>query len=158
MLIVGAHVSAASNDKREIDPALDELDKLPEEVAKIEDLLADTGYQSKHNVMSCVGRNINPLIAEKREKHHPSPEERFQEPPLLKEGATDVEKASHRLKTQEGKALYAKRKSTVEPVFGIIKHVMGFRQFMLRGLENVSGEWDLVALAWNLKRLHKLTA
>jgi hypothetical protein len=156
MLIVGSHVTNATNDKQQIDPAIDQLNKLPEDVAKIEDLLADTGYNSEHNVRSCITNNINPLIAQNRDKHHPSPEERFKEPEPLKEGATDIQKAYHRLKTQEGKKIYAKRKSTVEPVFGIIKNVMGFRQFMLRGIENVSGEWDLVSIAWNLKRLHKI--
>jgi len=158
MLIVGSHVTNASNDKQQIDPAIDELNKLPADVANIEDLLADTGYNSERNVRSCIANNVNPLIAQKRDKHHPAPEERFKEPEPLKEDAPDIEKAYHRLRTQEGKKLYAKRKSTVEPVFGIIKHVMGFRQFMLRGLENVSGEWDLVSIAWNLKRLHKITA
>jgi hypothetical protein len=62
----------------------------------------------------------------------------------------------HRLKTKEGKAVYAKRKCTVEPVFGVIKSVLGFRQFLLRGIQNVRGEWDLVAIAWNLKRLNVL--
>jgi hypothetical protein len=62
----------------------------------------------------------------------------------------------HRLKTIAGKAIYATRKSTVEPVFGLIKEVMGFRQFSLRGFESVKGEWDLVCIAWNLKRLHVL--
>ena len=62
----------------------------------------------------------------------------------------------HRLKTKVGKALYAARKSTVEPVFGIIKHVLGFRQFSFRGVERVQGEWDLVTIAWNLKRMHVL--
>jgi len=62
----------------------------------------------------------------------------------------------YRLKTVEGKAIYAKRKSTVEPVFGVIKQVMGFRQFLLRGLEAVPGEWTLVCIAYNLKRLHVL--
>ena len=62
----------------------------------------------------------------------------------------------YRLKTVEGKAIYAKRKSTVEPVFGVIKQVMGFRQFLLRGLEAVTGEWTLVCIAYNLKRLHVL--
>jgi hypothetical protein len=69
---------------------------------------------------------------------------------------TLVEKMKHRLKTREGKALYALRKQTVEPVFGIIKSVMGFRQFSLRGLENVQNEWTLVCLAWNLKRMAAL--
>jgi hypothetical protein len=62
----------------------------------------------------------------------------------------------HRLKTKDGKAVYAKRKCTVEPVFGVIKSVLGFRQFLLRGIENVRGEWDLVSIAWNLKRLNVL--
>ena len=62
----------------------------------------------------------------------------------------------HRMQTQEGKALYAKRKSTVEPVFGIIKHVQGFRQFLLRGLDSVQSEWVLVCIEWNLKRMHVL--
>ena len=63
---------------------------------------------------------------------------------------------AHALKTQTGRALYGQRKCTVEPVFGIIKHVMGFRQFSLRGLAAVSGEWKLVAMAFNLKRMHVL--
>ena len=62
----------------------------------------------------------------------------------------------HRLKTKDGKAVYAKRKFTVEPVFGVIKSVLGFRQFLLRGIEIVRGEWDLVSIAWNLKRLNVL--
>ena len=69
-----------------------------------------------------------------------------------------VEQMAHRLKTRAGRALYALRKHTVEPVFGIIKHVMGFRQFSLRGLDNVSGEWCLAIMAWNIKRMHRLTA
>ena len=62
----------------------------------------------------------------------------------------------HRLKTKDGKAVYAKSKCTVEPVFGVIKSVMCFRQFLLRGIENVRGEWDLVSIAWNLKRVNVL--
>jgi len=64
---------------------------------------------------------------------------------------------SHRLRTPEGKRLYALRKQTPEPVFGIIKSVMGFRQFLLRGLDNAQGEWSLVTMAWNLKRMFALT-
>ena len=82
---------------------------------------------------------------------------RFTEPPPLATDATPTESMRHRLKTKEGRALYAQRKCTVEPVIGIIKSVLGFRQFLLRGLDNVKGEWDLVALAWNLKRMHILT-
>jgi hypothetical protein len=64
----------------------------------------------------------------------------------------------HRLQTPEGRKTYGQRKYTSEPPFGVIKAVMGFRQFLLRGLEAASGEWDLVCLAWNLKRLHVLAA
>jgi IS5 family transposase len=156
MLIVAAHVTINTNDKKEIVPALKELQKLPEQVAKIENLLADTGYHSAANIDVCIEKEINPLIAENREKHHPSPAERFAEPEPLPETATAAERASHRLKTQEGKQLYSRRKSTVEPVFGIIKQGMGFRQFMLRGVEKVKGEWRLVSSAWNLKRLHRI--
>ena len=67
-----------------------------------------------------------------------------------------VTRMKHRLKTVAGKAIYAARKRTVEPVFGVIKSVMGFRSFLLRGFESVQGEWDLVCIAWNIKRLHVL--
>lgn len=63
-----------------------------------------------------------------------------------------------RLRTATGKALYAKRKSTIEPTFGVIKQVQGFRQFLLRGFEAVNGEWNLVCIAFNLKKLHALRA
>ena len=82
--------------------------------------------------------------------------DRFREPVPLPDGATVLDTMKHRLKTRSGKAVYAKRKSTIEPVFGIIKSVMGFRQFLLRGVEAVKGEWDLVCIAFNLKRLFAL--
>ena len=83
--------------------------------------------------------------------------DRFREPLPLPDNADAVTRMKHRLRTQAGKKLYAKRKSTVEPVFGIIKAVMGFRQFLLRGFVSAQGEWDLVCIAWNLKRLHALS-
>lgn len=156
MIIVATDVTTHTNDKKEIAPAIIELEKLDNDIAEVENLLADTGYHSAENVELCIDHNISPLIARKREKHHPSPEERFAEPAPLPENATPFMCASHRLTTQEGKKLYAKRKSTVEPVFGIIKSVMGFRQFSLRGEEKVKGEWKLVAICWNIKRLHKI--
>ena len=82
--------------------------------------------------------------------------ERFREDPEPPQQATAVQAMRHRLQTKEGKALYAKRKATVEPVFGIIKQVLGFRQFLLRGLESVQSEWSLVCIGWNLKRMHAL--
>ena len=99
------------------------------------------------------GLVIEPLIAVKRDEHHPPVSERFDEPPELPANPTPVQRMTRRLKTGAGRAAYALRKSTVEPVFGIIKSVMGFRQFLTRGLDNVQGEWTLVCLAWNLKRM-----
>ena len=96
---------------------------------------------------------IEPLIAASREHHHPAPMERFTEPPPLPDDATPVQKMAHKLKTLAGKKLYALRKQTVEPVFGIIKSVMEFRQFSMRGLAAADNEWNMVCLAWNLKRM-----
>jgi hypothetical protein len=102
---------------------------------------------------------ISPLLAMSKEHHHKSLRERFakdtEEEP---ENPTPLEAMFHRFQTTEGKKLYAKRKHTPEPVFGIIKSVLGFRQFLLRGLENVKGEWRLVTMAWNIKRMFALRA
>jgi hypothetical protein len=73
------------------------------------------------------------------------------------ENPTPVEAMAWRLRTPQGKQLYGLRKQTPEPVFGIIKSVMGFRQFLLRGLDCVRGEWSLVTMAWNIKRMHALS-
>jgi hypothetical protein len=84
--------------------------------------------------------------------------DRFTEPEPLTGPADPVTEMNHRLKTIAGKAIYAKRKSTIEPAFGIIKAVMGFRQFFLRGLDQISGEWNLVCMAYNIKRLYALSS
>lgn len=84
--------------------------------------------------------------------------ERFAAAPAAPENPTPVEAMAHRLQTLEGKKLYALRKQIPEPVFGIIKSVLGFRQFLLRGLDKVKGEWSLVTMAWNLKRMFVLKA
>lgn len=158
MLVVGQHLSQNPNDKLEIEPALEALNKLPEELGTIDALLADTGYFSQNNVDSCLEGNILPYISSHRDGHNQSLKERFYEPPPLPENADAVSEMKHRLKTKDGRAIYAKRKCTVEPVFGIIKAIMGFRQFLLRGVESVRGEWNLVCMAWNLKRMHVLAA
>jgi hypothetical protein len=88
-----------------------------------------------------------------RQPHHLPLSERFEKAPDAPKDPTPVEAMAHRLKTARGRALYALRKQTPEPVFGIIKSALGFRQFSLRGLENVRGEWSLVTMAWNLKRM-----
>ena len=153
MLVVVPFVTQATNDKQQIQPALDKIKALPEGMNAPEKLLADTGYFSENNVNSCIKADVEPQISVGRDDHHPHWKERFSEPGPLKDDATPVEKMKHTLKTRAGKASYALRKQTVEPVFGIIKSVMGFRQFMLRGLEKVGHEWTLVCLAWNLKRM-----
>jgi hypothetical protein len=89
--------------------------------------------------------------------HHPPLAERFAPPPPEPVDPTPAEAMAHRLKTPDGKKLYALRKQTPEPVFGIIKSVLGFRQFLLRGLENVRNEWSLVTMAWNIKRIFALS-
>lgn len=157
LLIVENHLTQNTNDKLEIEPALNEIKSLPNKVGKVNALLSDTGYFSEANVEKCEIAQIVPYIGTKREKHHPSLQERFGQPSPLEKDADSVSKMKHRLQTKEGKKIYAKRKSTIEPVFGVIKHVIGFRQFLLRGLESVTGEWNLVCVAYNLKKLHKLS-
>ena len=130
---------------------------LPEELGKAETMLADNGFFSEANVKACAAAGIEPLIAMNRDSHHPSLSERFARAPAP-ENPTPVEAMAHRLKTLEGKKLYALRKCMPEPVFGIIKSVLEFRQFLLRGLDNVRGEWSLVTMAWNIKRMFALKA
>ncbi len=158
MLVVSQHLSQNPNDKLEIEPALEALNKLPEELGAIDALLADTGYFSQNNVDSCLEEKILPYISSHRDGHNQSLKERFSEPPPLPENADVVTEMKPRLKTQDGRAIYARRKCTVEPVFGIIKAIMGFRQFLLRGVESVREEWNLVCMAWNLKRMYVLAA
>ena len=156
MCVISAHVTQSPNDKQEVYPTLKNLDELPEQLGKVDTMLADTGYFSEANVNQCIQAEVTPLFSTGRQKHNQPLQERFTEPESLPDDADHVETMKHHLKTPEGKRLYAKRKSTVEPVFGIIKQVMGFRQFLLRGYEAVSGEWTLVSIAWNLKRMYAL--
>jgi hypothetical protein len=157
MLIVENHITQQSNDKLELAPAVESLCSLPDSLGVVDTLLADAGYFSQNNVEACKGKSIVPYIASERQQHNASPEKRVTEPEPLLAPADPVAEMKHRLKTMAGKAIYAKRKSTIEPVFGIIKAVMGFRQFLLRGLKKVAGEWDLVCIAYNLKRMYALS-
>jgi len=156
LLVVAADVVQAPNDKQQLEPMLGKIAELPAELGKVGDLLADNGYFSESNVNACTAAGIEPVIAMGREAHHPSLAERFADDPPAPEHPTPVEAMRHRLQTKEGKNRYALRKQTPEPVFGIIKSVIGFRQFMLRGLDKVRGEWSLVTMAWNLKRMFAL--
>jgi transposase len=157
MLIVGNHVSQQTNDKQEVEPALAKLDQLPESLGKVEKAVLDSGFFSEHNTNCFENKEIEPYIASGRQTHNLSLENRLAVPPSPPINPDAVTAMKYRLKTEAGKELYAKRKSTVEPVFGIIKEVMGFRRFMVRGFEAVTGEWTLVCIAFNLKRLCRLT-
>jgi len=156
MLVLTNDVVQDTNDKHQIGPALEELAALGEVLGKTETLLADSGYFSEVNVNACAAAGIVPLIAPGRERHHRSFKERFAAAPPAPDEPTALQAMLHRLATPEGRQIYALRKQTPEPVFGIIKSVMGFRQFSLRGLEKVKGEWSLVTMAWNIKRMFTL--
>jgi transposase len=158
LLVVATDVVQAANDKNQVEPTLEKIGALPEELGEVEHLLADTGYFSAENVKACEKAEVEPVIAMGRQPHHPPLSERFAATPEAPKNPTPVEAMAHRLKTPAGRALYALRKQTPEPVFGIIKSVLGFRQFSLRGLEKVRGEWSLVTMAWNLKRMFVLAA
>ncbi len=157
LLVVSADVVQAANDKQQIEPTLEALAGLPDGLGEVETLLADSGYFSQANVEACGEAEIAPLIALGREHHHLSWRDRFAEAPPAPEDPTPLEAMCHRLATPEGRALYALRKQTPEPVFGIIKSVMGLRQFSLRGLDKAKGEWTLATLSWNIKRMFVLS-
>jgi transposase len=156
LLVVAVDVVQAPNDKQQLEPMLGKIEALPEELGTCETLLADTGYFSAGNVDACEKAGVAPLIAMGRQPHHLPLQQRFETAPAAPENPTPAEAMAYRLKTPEGRNLYALRKQTPEPVFGIIKSVLGFRQFSLRGLENVRGEWSLVTMAWNIKRIFAL--
>jgi len=155
-LIVGNTVSNHPNDKGEAIPT---VDAIPAEVGKPKAAALDNGYFSPTNIEELETRGIDPYIATGQDRHHQSWQERFaQQPEPPAEDASPIVKMAYKLKTDIGKLIYGLRKSTVEPVIGIIKETLGFRQFSLRGLVGVAGEWCLVCLAYNLKRMHVLVS
>ena len=158
MLVVTAHVSQACNDKLEVQPTIEAVQALPEVLGQVQSLIADNGYCSQANVQACQDAGIDPLLAIKRESHHMPVMERFAPDAPPPETTDPLMRMAHQLGTQAGRALYKLRKQTVEPVFGIIKRVMGWRQMSMRGLEKAQGEWNLVTMAWNIKRMHVLRA
>ena len=153
LLVVAIDLAQVATDKQQVEPMLEALAGLPEALGRVAHLLADNGYFSAANVERCVEAKIEPLLAAGRDGHHPHWEDRFSEPPALAEPASAMDRMKHRLRTVQGRQLYGLRKQTVEPVFGIIKSAMGFRQFLLRGLASVRGEWTLVTMAYNIKRM-----
>jgi transposase len=154
LLIVAHALSNHPNDKQEALPTLHALDP---RVGKPEAVAMDNGYFSHPNIEACQKRGIEPYIAPGREAHHQDWHSLFAPPPEPPdEGASPKEKMAYKLQTEIGKAIYRVRKCTIEPVIGIIKEILGFRQFSLRGLWAAAGEWCLVCLAFNLKRMHTL--
>ena len=157
MLVVAPEVTQAANDKEQLVPMLKKLKALPKELGRTRRILADSGYASEKSVEGCAAAGIEPLIALKRQRHHQTWRQRFAAGPKPPpQSASAMDKMRYRLKTPAGRKLYALRKQTPEPVFGIIKSVMGFRQFRLRGLKSAQGEWTLVTMSWNLKRMFAL--
>ena len=153
-LVVGNWLCNHTNDKQ---AALPTIDTVPPEVGQPKKANLDTGYFSANNIAGLEARGIDPYIATGRSPHHQGWRAFFLDnPDPLPDAASVKEQMAYKLRTEIGKALYRLRKSTVEPVIGIIKEVLGFRQFSLRGLFAAGGEWTLVCLAYNLKRLHTL--
>jgi len=156
LLIVAGSLSNHPNDKREAEPTLLALTPaLGEPKAGA----LDNGYWSDANRQAFEKRGIEAYIATGREAHHQSWQSFFAEAPVPPTAdATPLVQMAYKLQTKIGQDIYRLRKCTVEPVIGIIKEILGFRQFSLRGLTAAAGEWCLVCLAFNLKRLHVLMA
>jgi transposase len=164
MLILGGYVTNHANDKQELETV---AESIPASVREADSISVDSGYYSEGEIAAVENRDENgdrngPEVycATGKGKHGKSVEDLKEKPPMGRPPAdmSAKEKMARKLNTKKGKAEYKKRKETVEPVFGIIKSVMGFRQFMLRGLEKVNTEWSLVRVAYNFKRLHRLIA
>lgn len=153
-LIVGESLSNHPNDQCEAVPT---VDAIPPEIGRPEAAALDTGYFSEANVAAFEQRGIDPYIATGRDPHNQSWQQRCAaEPAPPPAEASAKVKMAYKLKTTIGQAIYGARKCTVEPVIGIIKETLGFRQFSLRGQQAAAGEWCLVCLAFNLRRLHRL--
>lgn len=152
LLIVGASLSNHPNDQAEVVPT---VDAIPAALGTPDAAALDTGYFSAANIERLEGRGIEPYIATGREPHHRDWEAYFAEAPTPPPSdASPKDLMAYKLRTAVGRAIYRLRKCTVEPVIGVIKEVLGFRQFSLRGVTGAAGEWVLVCLACNLKRLH----
>jgi transposase len=157
-LIVGARISQATNDKEQLTPTLAAVctHLTPARI------LVDNGFFSKAAIQQAEANTLGLIVlaALGREPHGRTVAqlEKRDDPPAPDIDAPLAEHLAHRTATAAGRALYKLRQQTVEPVIGIIKAAMGFRSFRLRGLAKVTLEWDLVCLAYNLKRLHRLGA
>ena len=156
-MIVGQTVTAAPNDKEQLEPMIQTIEE--QSGQRPEEILADSGYCSEKNLdaLESAGnpeRRIEGFIATERQKHGEYKEPCPRGP--LPAGASRVDRMRRKLKTKAGRAVYAARKTIVEPVFGQIKQARGFRQFLTRGIDKVRGEWALVCLTHNVLKLYRL--
>jgi hypothetical protein len=151
-LIVAQDVTQEANDKKQIMPMVASIKAQAGQMPT--QLLADNGYCSDENLKLLEKTPIDVYIAAGRQKHSPKPV-RCKRGPLPK-GATKVDKMRRKLQTKAGAVVYAARKAIVEPVFGQIKQARGFRQFLLRGIKKVSGEWALVCVTHNILKMYRL--
>ena len=151
-LIVGQAVTPAVNDKQQLVPMIEKIEE--QSGQKPREVLTDSGYCSEENLRYLGKRQITGWVATEKRKHG-EPRRTCPRGPLPSE-AGEVERMKRKLQTQVGTAVYATRKFVVEPVFGQIKQARGFRQFLLRGLEKVRGEWALICLTHNLLKFHKI--
>ena len=151
-LIVGQAVTQAANDKKQLLPMVATVEEQAGQ--KPTQVLADSGYTSDASLQGMEKAQVDAYLAVARDKHHPRPGPCPRGP--LPKGATRTERMRRKLQTKVGRAIYAARKAIVEPVFGQIKQARGFRQFLLRGLEKVQGEWALVCMAHNVLKFHRL--
>jgi len=151
-LIVGQTVTQAANDKQQVVPLIEAIQE--QSGQRPEEVLADSGYCSEENLKYLAKRRMEGFVATGKQKHGERSEP-CQRGPLPKD-ASRVVRMERKLKTKVGAAIYARRKCMVEPVFGQIKQARGFRQFLLRGLEKVRGEWALVCMTHNLLKFHKI--
>jgi transposase len=156
-LIVGQLVTQAGNDKEQVQPMVQAIEE--QSGQRPEELLVDAGYCSESNLEYLESeaepeKQIEAYVATGRQKHSEAPAQCPRGP--LPTGATRVDRMRRKLETKAGKAVYARRKAIVEPVFGQIKEVRGFRRFLLRGLVKVKGEWSLVCLTHNILKIHRM--
>ncbi len=150
-LIVAQAVTQEANDKEQVKPMVERIEEQAGQ--RPEELLADSGYCSDDNLRYLGEEKIDSYIATGRQKHGEAQGPCKRGP--MPKGASRVERMRRKLQTKVGKRIYAARKGIVEPVFGQIKHVRGFRQFLLRGVEKVRMEWALVCLTHNILKMHR---
>jgi transposase len=151
-LIVAQSVTQEANDKKQTIPMVELIKEQSGQVPT--QLLADSGYCSDENLTILENKPVDVYIATGRQKH--GKRNQHCKPGPLPKDATRVEKMARKLQTKAGSDIYAARKSIVEPVFGQIKHARGFRQFLLRGIKKVKGEWALVCATHNILKMYRL--